>query len=73
MQSPRYAFGRVPLGLALADSAQQWTPQKNVEIVVANSPDDFAGAEQFRKELESDYAATSAVMTELGWAKKSAP
>jgi putative tricarboxylic transport membrane protein len=35
--------------------------------------DDFAGAEQFRKELDGDYAAMSTVMTELGFAKKTAP
>lgn len=35
--------------------------------------DDFAGSEQFRKELENDYAAMSTVMVELGLAKKPAP
>jgi putative tricarboxylic transport membrane protein len=35
--------------------------------------DDFAPSEQFRKDLESDYAAMSAVMAELGLAKKPAP
>jgi putative tricarboxylic transport membrane protein len=32
--------------------------------------DDFAGSAQFRKDLEADYAAMSAVLTELGLAKK---
>jgi len=31
--------------------------------------DDFAGSERFRKDLEADYAAMTAVMTELGLAK----
>lgn len=35
--------------------------------------DDFAGSAQFRKDLEGDYAAMSAVLTELGLAKKPAP
>ena len=35
--------------------------------------DDFATSAQFRKDLEADYAAMSAVMTELGLAKKPAP
>jgi putative tricarboxylic transport membrane protein len=35
--------------------------------------DDFATSAQFRKDLEADYAAMSAVMTELGLAKKPSP
>jgi putative tricarboxylic transport membrane protein len=35
--------------------------------------DDFATGEQFRKELEGDYAAMAAVMAELGFARKVAP
>jgi len=35
--------------------------------------DDFATSEQFRKELEGDYAAMRAVMAELGLARATAP
>jgi len=35
--------------------------------------DDFATSAQFRKDLDADYAAMSAVMTELGLARKPAP
>ena len=35
--------------------------------------DDFATSAQFRKDLEADYAAMRAVMTELGLAKKPLP
>ena len=35
--------------------------------------DDFATAGQFRKDLEGDYAAMSAVLAELGLARKLAP
>lgn len=35
--------------------------------------DDFATSGQFRKDLEGDYAAMSAVMAELGLARKPAP
>ncbi len=31
--------------------------------------DDFAGSDQFRKDLDKDYAAMTAVMVELGLAK----
>jgi putative tricarboxylic transport membrane protein len=31
--------------------------------------DDFVGSEQFRKELEQDYAAMKAVLIEIGFAK----
>jgi putative tricarboxylic transport membrane protein len=32
--------------------------------------DDFAPSQQFRKDLETDYAAMNAVMVELGLAKR---
>ena len=35
--------------------------------------DDFATSAKFRKDLEGDYAAMSAVLTELGLARKPAP
>jgi putative tricarboxylic transport membrane protein len=51
--------------LRKATEAQEWKAdlQKNYWS------DDFAPSAQFRKDLDTDYAAMSAVMTELGLAK----
>jgi putative tricarboxylic transport membrane protein len=49
------------------------TPEWKADLEKNYWSDDFATSLQFRKDLEADYAGMSAVMTELGLAKKPAP
>jgi putative tricarboxylic transport membrane protein len=55
--------------LRRATSAPEW----KADLEKNYWSDDFAPSAQFRKDLEADYAAMSAVMTELGLARKPAP
>ena len=55
--------------LRRATSAPEW----KADLEKNYWSDDFAPSAQFRKDLEADYAAMSAVMTELGLARTPAP
>jgi len=48
------------------------SPEWKADVEKNYWSDDFAGSAQFRKELDAEYAAMSAVMAELGLAKKPA-
>jgi putative tricarboxylic transport membrane protein len=49
------------------------SPEWKADLAKNYWADDFAPSAQFREELEIDYAALSAVMVELGLAKKPSP
>jgi putative tricarboxylic transport membrane protein len=49
------------------------TPEWKADLERNYWSDDFASSAKFRKDLEADYAAMSAVLTELGLARKPAP
>ena len=67
LTSPQVEFWETALRKATT------SPEWKADLAKNYWADDFAPSAQFRAELESDYSALSAVMVELGLAKKPTP